>query len=647
MKLKLILIILINYVTFVKAQDLPEFGKVTIEELKETEYINDSEANAVILFKHQDTYFLSSNGSSSLITKVYERIKIYNNEGFKHATEEIYLFKNRYEEETVRKIKAVTYTLENGQVVTTKLDKDQIFKTEDSYNYDKVSFTMPNVKEGSIVEFSYQISSPFIWNIDEFTFQYDIPVKQMLAEIRTPKGFRFKQTPKGILNFFPKTSTNRDNRIGMDVVNNRYHIQNVPALIEENYVDNIDNYRSGVMFELVSVELPGYYKSYAKSWGDVAKTIGNSDDYKNQLDRTGSFDNELESVLEGVTDDEEKLTKILDYVKQHVKWNGRDGKYFQYGLRKALKEKKGNAADVNLMVVAMLRYAGFYAHPVVISTKDNAVPFFPTHDRLNYVIAYAKIGENRYFLDATDEFSEVNILPVKDYNWRGLLINNPDKKWGLVDLNTPDKASEYHIAKIYMNKDGSAEGEVKSRYDKHEALKFRTYMKNRDREEYVANMEQAFFNIEIDSHELQQIDSANGPVKESFNFYKEEFGEQLESKIYFEPLAFFRMYENPFKLEERKYPVDYGYPFKHSYMVHIESPEGFKIESKPDPLVMKLPDSQGTFMYRLKELGNGIQLMVTMEINSSKIYENNYAILKEFYKQIIAKEAEKVVLSKI
>ena len=153
---------------------------------------------------------------------------------------------NKTSEEKVSKVKAATYNLEGGKVVTSELNKSDIFKTDMSYNFNQVSFTLPNVKEGSVIEFSYKISSPFIWNIDEFRFQYTIPIMKMNAELRTPKGYRFKQTFKGYQNVYPNTYTKLDNRIGMEVVVNEYKAENMPALEEEQYVDNLENYCSGV-----------------------------------------------------------------------------------------------------------------------------------------------------------------------------------------------------------------------------------------------------------------------------------------------------------------------------------------------------------------------------------------------------------------
>ncbi len=624
-----------------------KFGKLSKEELEEESYVNDKSASAAILYKKQNTYLVSTNGDNRLVTEVHERIKIYTKEGFEYATKTINLYKNRSDEEKVKKIKAVTYNLEDGKVVETELGKDGVFKTDLSYNYNQLKFTMPNVKEGSIVEFSYKINSPFIWNIDEFRFQYDIPVLKMKAEIRTPKGFRFRQTPKGYYSVFPKTHTKIDNRIGMEVVVNEFIIDNMPAMKAEGYVDNIHNYRSGVMFELVSVELPGFFRSYAQSWKDVAQTIGSSDDYKNELDKTRSFDDEIDALLAGKTNKLDKMKAIFKYVKDNISWNGLDGKYFFNGIKKTLKEKKGNSADINLLIVAMLRYADIDANPVIISTKDNLIPFFPTVDRLNYVVAYALIDETPYFMDGTEEFSDINILPIKDYNWKGILVDNNRKVWKQINLLSPGMSSSMYSMDVNLNGDGTAEGICKSRFDRHSAINFRNGYKSKDMETYLSTKGSELSGIEIDDYEAKNTDSYEGLVSESFRYYDDYGADKIDEKLYLKPLGFLAMSENPFKIEEREYPIDFGYPFKNVYMVKLKLPQGYKIESCPESRLLRLPDGLGSFRYNIVPRDNQVDVMVNFEIKSSTIAPMYYPYLKEFFNQMIAKEAEQLVLSKI
>ncbi|MCB4798630.1 DUF3857 domain-containing protein [Neotamlana laminarinivorans] len=634
-----LLAIFIAQTTF--AQDF-KFGKVSKEELQETSYALDPSANAVVLYKNQITYFSFNTASSELVTEIQMRVKIYNKEGFDKATDQIDLFKNRSTKDVVSGLKAYTFNLVDGKVEKTSLSKDQIFKTEINYNYDQVKFTMPNVKEGSVIEYKYKITSPFIWNIDEFVFQYDIPIKKLEAEIRTPEGLNFKETKKGFVSFWGKTgkSYNETNAIV-------YKLDNVPALKEERYVDNIENYRAGVMFELRSIQIPGVInRHYASTWSDVAKTIGNEDDYENKLDKSGSFNDELDGLLAGKTEPLDKMKTVFQYVKDNLTWNDMDGKYFYYGIRKALKEKKGNAADINLTLVAMLRYAGLNANPLVISTKENILPIFPTVDRLNYVVAHVKHGEKTYFLDATNEFSDINVMPIKDYNWKGILIDNNNMVWNSININQPELAIEQCMLNGELSEDGVFTGGVRARYTKHKAFQFRESFKNKDIDVYVANKEKALKNIEISNYEAKNADVSEGYVAEAYNVLFEEAASSVGDKLYLSPLMFLGLEENPFKLDERKFPIDFGFPFQEKYNVSIKLPEGYVAETTPAPIYVKIPDNLGHFKYNVKIGASAIQLLVDFEINNAVVGADKYLFLKQFFNEMIKKEAEQIVLKK-
>ncbi len=108
-----------------------------------------------------------------------------------------------------------------------------------------------------------------------------------------------------------------------------------------------------------------------------------------------------------------------------------------------------------------------------------------------------------------------------------------------------------------------------------------------------------------------------------------------------------RTLENPFKSEDRKYPVNFAYPWEDNFLINIEIPEGYRVESLPKPIALGLPENLGTFKYNISQNGGTINLKASLEINSALIAPQYYSVLKEFYKQLVEKETEKVVLSKI
>lgn len=640
-----ILLFVLSFVQFSFSQEI-EFGEVSKEELSEKFYDKDSSANAVILYKERRTYYGANASSVELVTEIHERIKIYNKEGFDKATVAVNLFKTRSSKERISKIKAYTYNLENNKITETKLDKNQVFESDYSYNYKQVKFTMPNVKEGSVIDITYKITSPFTLSIDEVKLQYDIPIKLINAEVQTPDGYNFRTKAKGSISFFPKHTRKRSPVLDrtMDVLS--YTLTDVPALKDEMFVDNIHNYRAGVLFELISIVTPTINRYYSQTWKDVAENIGSDDDYKNELDKTNSFDDALDALIAENQTEMDKMKSIFKYVKDNIQWNGIDGKYFYNGIRKTLKEKKGNVADINLTLVGMLRYAGINANPLVISTKENSIPFFPTVDRLNYVLAYAVIGEEQYFLDATDEFSDINVLPLKDYNWQGVFIDNNNMVWKKVAIKKPEPGISQYMINASVNEEGVLEGNLMSRYTNHKAYSFRKNYKNEDMDAYLTNKEESLENIEISNYKAQNADTHEGYVSESYDFYKESGADIIDDKIYIIPMLFLKSTENPFKLDKREFPIDFGYPMKERYMVNITIPENYVVESSPEPMILKLPEDLGTFQFSPKILGNKIQLSASLELNKALMGPETYVYLKEFFNQMINKQKEQIVLTK-
>lgn len=637
---------IISFSQFLLSQEI-EFRKVSKEELSEKFYNKDSSANAAILFKKRRTFYGVNASSTELITEIHERIKIYNKEGFDKATITVNLFKSRSSKEKIGRLKAYTYNLENNKIIETKLEKNQVFENEYSYNYKQVKFTMPNVKEGSVIDITYRITSPFIFSIDELKLQYDIPIKHIEAEVQTPDGYNFRTKTKGNINFFPQRSRKRSSALDMTMDILSYTLKDVPALKEEAFVDNINNYRAGVMFELISVVTPSINRYYAQDWGDVAKTIGNDDDYKNELDKTNSFDEALDELISDNQTQIDKMKSIFKYVKENIQWNGIDGKYFYNGIRKTLKEKKGNVADINLTLVGMLRYAGIDANPLIISTKENSIPFFPTVDRLNYVLAYAVIDEEQYFLDATDEFSDVNVLPLKDYNWQGVLVDNNKMVWKKVAIREPETGITQYMVNASISEDGVLEGNLMSRHTNHKAYNFRNNYNSEDLDAYLTEKEEELENIEISNYKAQNAEIYEGFVSESYDFYKEEGADVINDKLYIAPMLFLKSTENPFKLDEREYPIDFGFPLKERYMINISIPENYVVESIPEPIMLKLPDNLGGFQFSNKILGNKIQLSASVELNKALMGPETYVYLKEFFNQMINKHKEQIVLTKV
>jgi hypothetical protein len=138
-----------------------KLGNISEEELRMTYYPSDSTADAVILCDYGTTK-IQINRSEGGFQVVYDkicRIKIFNNNGYDWATGSIRLYNDATVKEDISSLKGYTYNMDNGKIQKEKLSKQSIFEEKTSDEWTTIKFTMPEVKEGSVIEYQYQIVS--------------------------------------------------------------------------------------------------------------------------------------------------------------------------------------------------------------------------------------------------------------------------------------------------------------------------------------------------------------------------------------------------------------------------------------------------------------------------------------------------------
>ncbi|MFK5957245.1 MAG: DUF3857 domain-containing protein [Lutibacter sp.] len=648
-----------------------KFGKVSKEELKEEYYPLDSSANAAVLYKKRKTFFNYVQGEGFMIvTEIHERIKIYNSEGYEWATKQIkYYTPKGSKPEKVNKIEAKTYVFENGKIESYKLKKNDIYKEILSKYWSEKKFSMPNIDEGCIVEWKYTVTSPYK-GIDKVKMQYNIPIKKFQCKVEIPEYYKYNVKQTGYLSMnlsstvenkkivlrdktrsdgfrAPAATSFRSQDINFTTNVTTIEKDNMPALFEESYVNNINNYSAGVQYELSSIKMPNdIIKYYSQSWEDVAKTIYKAEEFGRELNKSNYFKDDLELILKKYSGQEQVVLAIFNFVKQKVKWNNYKGIFTDKGVKKAYKSGSGNTADINLMLISMLREAKINAHPIILSTRDQGIPIFPTIDGFNYVIAAVEMEKGIVLLDATEQSSTPNVLPLRDLNWRGRIIKD-DNTSDWVNLIPAKPSLENTTINITIDEEGYIEGMQRTSYTDLFALNYRNKYSKLNKETSIERVEEKNEAIEIIDFRLTNKDKIEKPAIEIFKFSSEDLIDVIDNKMYFKPLLFKSIIENPFKLEKREYPIDFGTPFKENTSINYTIPEGYTIESIPESIAIGLSDNLGVFRFMIKVANNKINVRSILEINTAIFPALNYQEIKEFYKVMVNKNLEKIVLKKL
>ena len=439
MKFRLFVVALfIGFISNSKAQEF-KLGKVSIKELEDKVYPTDTTASAAILFNKARTFFTYDiKNGFSIVTENSFRIKIYKKDGLKWANYQLpyRIGYDKYNNDLVEFTDCVTYNIENGKIVKTKLNREGVFNTAINNKWKEATITMPNVKSGSIIEFKYILISENIVEFPDFIFQYNIPVNSSEYEVDIPGFFVYKAVAKraseilseskatrGILQFASKVNKLSTESVSFEQQSNKHRAYNIPALKEEPFVDNIENYRISIQHELEKTQ---FYqepvKDYSTTWEGVARTIYEDQDFGKELKERDYITQDLARILKNVDSQTERLDVIFKFVKNKMNWNHKKGYYTDKGVKKAYIDGTGNVAEINFILMAMLNNAGIPTSPVLLSTIDNGVPMFPNRTIFNYVIASATIDGKQILLDATNKYTTNNILPLQTLNWTGRLL---------------------------------------------------------------------------------------------------------------------------------------------------------------------------------------------------------------------------------
>ena len=644
----------------IKAQSY-ELGKVTLSELQEKVNQKDTSAPAAILFKKGRTFFTYNEDKGFIANHVYEfKIKIYKKEGLSWANQQVryYIGYENISEDRLEFSDGITYNLENEKIVKTKLDNQGSFKKKINKYWNEKAITLPSVKVGSIIEYKYILKSENIVRFPDFEFQYQIPVNYFEYKMEIPEVYIYKPILIGSYSIETdaklvsghQTYENKHNQsssLSYRQINSVYKGKDIPALVNEPYISNVENYKGTIQHELERIRYTDKPdKDFTVTWEGVATNIFKNDKFGKELNVKKFLLDDVKRLLQNVESQNERLNIIFKFVQNKMNWNEVNDYDTEKGVEKAYLDQTGNVAEINFILINMLQLAGIEANPVLVSTIENGVPAYPTRTGFNYVIAAAEIDGKQILLDATHKYTIPNILPLNVLNWKGRLIKI-DGTSKEIDLMPVTLSRNYSNILAKMDGLGKMEGKVRIQKTDYDAYDFRIQNANKNQENYLEKLEQQLGDLKITDYKIEnEKTNLINPISESYSFTSENQTEIVGDKMLVNGLLFFTRSKNPFTQEKRQNPIYFGYPSQEKFNLNIEIPEGYSVESMPKPIRISSENKEIVFTFITSNVDNKIQISCSKEIYNSIFAADQYDGLKDLFQKMIVSQNEKIVLKK-
>lgn len=673
-KFKLCLLGVFFVVTNVSAQtnsvrsNSLKFGKVALEEFETKVEGTDSAAAAIKLFDiGKGTFEISTkNGQFVYNFTRHVRYKVVNKNGYELADFEVGLYNSSTStsEETLQSVRAATYNLVNGKIEVSKMTGDAKFSNRVDKNHVVKKFTLPNVKEGSIIEYTYNTISDFTFALDDWYFQGGYPCKYSEFTMTLPQYYIYKMSATGYIPvnqlkseqinqtyFIPGTVSGHAQPVNATATRTVFYAEDIPAIKDENYITSLRDYTAKLGFELTATNFPSTgYKDYSSTWPKLITELMDEESFGKFIKRTNYDKGFLASIIKDEKDSLQKAALIFNYVKNNLKWDGKYGYYSNGNSQRAVFQKKsGNTGDINLSLLGLLREAGIKCSPVLLSTRDNgAHPGFPMLSKFNNVIVAAEVGNRRILMDATDEDNLQNLISYHDLSHQGLRVDLGTNSGEWISLENETVSKSTTVYNLVLNEENSFTGNLFISTSNYDGLRRRSLYKRTSSEaEFIKNYKTSKPGLEVSSYKIENLNLPEQALSETMEVVIEDNVEDAGNLLYFSPLFFERTKENPFSLEDRKYPVDFAYPFEENISSVIEFPAKYKLEKLPKNEAFTLPEKAGFFsiVYRLE--GNQVAIRTKITINKPVFSAEEYFDLKELFKNIVRKQAEQIVFKKI
>lgn len=307
--------------------------------------------------------------------------------------------------------------------------------------------SMPTVEVGSIIEYKLKVYSAKLVNKDFFTFSYHLferePVALANFKLILPKD---KFVDFKILN--PQYNRGRDlsaKKIeDKDQVIYTWNFKDLPALVAEDRMPSLAQVNPAIIISGVA----NWQKVY-NWWYEL---------FKDKIELTKEIKDFLDKLIAKTSTDWDKASKIYEFCSRNIRYVGveyGDSGYEPHKAQEIFWNRYGDCKDKAILLVAMLRAAGFKAYPVLIPTRA-VYPINQDFPAINFdhAIAAIELNNKLIFMDPTSSTTTFSDLPPDDQERLSLVILDNGYKL----ITTPKLKNNFvnYAMDIKLNKDEDA-----------------------------------------------------------------------------------------------------------------------------------------------------------------------------------------------
>jgi hypothetical protein len=540
--------------------------------------------------------------------------------------------------ERVTNLEGITWN-ENGQFF--RLNTENTRNSELNSRYRLIEFEMPEVEAGSVLEYKYTLERRYIEELPDFYLSDRVPVREATLFMKNADFLRYNVIEQNVdfelsyHEFEVDTSSipfvftyERPDPVNVEV----WNAEGIPAIDATSFISSIDDVRAKLKFQISEFGLPR--QPLDNSWELVAAQLRrNSNPYDSIEENQDLIEMELNQFSEG-----QSLIELQDsifhYLNSSMQFNGSNTVYAEGSLDHVIDGRPAGQAEINTLLLGMLREAGIEAYPLFISGREfgRINRSFPSLFQFNQMLVYSEIDDVEYVMDASFAHSLPDLISVNSFNMQGFLLRENDFQW--IEINPRKSVFNLRVGvEGDLNQNGTLTGTIRAETTGYPSREIRRSLAGAESESDI--IKKIFLDIypeaELSNTEIavDELNPDSISIRASFDIpnYAVSFTDGLE----FKPVVVGYLYQNPFESANRRVPITLDAPEQLFVNYRINLPDGAEIENLQGRQMTELPGAELREEYSVSDT----QLTYSFGVNIERkqFSSDDYSQLRRIYER--------------
>lgn len=541
--------------------------------------------------------------------------------------------------ETISNLEAITHQPDGSQV---RFDINNRRTVDLNSRYKIIEFEMPEVQQGSIIEYKYTLERRYIEELPNFYLTHRVPTQEVNLYFRNSDFIRYDAVPLHINDFDLQYEENRVDTSNVPllftlprpdpVYIEEWNAEDIPAVDVSSYISSIDDIRAQIKFQISEFGIPR--QPLENSWEFVAAQLLRNRNPYEMIEPYDDLEQMGEEIASSVNSLVEAQDSIYQVVNSSVQFNGVNSVFTEENLNDVLEGEPSSQAEINLVLLTMLRGAGIDAQPMLMSGREfgQINKSFPSVFQFNHLLVYSEIDGKQYFMDATFPFSLPNLIPIDSYNSQGMALSQENYEW--IDISPEQSLFELDIdIDASLSTNGTLSGTL--------TAQTRGYPSQNIREELNSGtpvseiIKQTFFEVyseaEMSEGSLEINPQNRNIVDVVTNFEIPNYAASFRDGIEFRPMVVGYIFQNPFESTERRVPITLDAPEKLSIHYTVDLPDGFVVDEMGETRATSLQGAALREEY-ISE-GNNVEYSFDIDISQKEFPADVYSQLRRIYER--------------